>query len=174
MELGGLGAIIIQDSAGSGKAISTNKELLKKHSLLASIKMPVDLFQPMAGVQTSIYIFEAHKPHDFDKTVKFIDFRSDGYKRTSRALQEIDEPSKRYADIIKLYKAGKSAKLEAAWDVDDIYVENFITQSGSDWNFDQHKKIDTKPTFDDFRNTVADYLSSEVEQLIKHDDSLGK
>ncbi|CAK2745039.1 type I restriction enzyme M protein [Vibrio crassostreae] len=174
MEKGGLGAIIIQDSAGSGKAISTNKELLKKHSLLASIKMPVDLFQPMAGVQTSIYIFEAHLPHDFDKTVKFIDFRSDGYKRTSRALQELDEPSKRYADLIKLYKAGKNAKLEAAWNVDDIYVESFITQSGSDWNFDQHKKIETKPTFDDFRNTVAGYLAWEVEQLIKSDDSLGK
>ena len=28
--------------------------------------MPGDLFQPMAGVQTSIYVFEA-KPHDFEK-----------------------------------------------------------------------------------------------------------
>nr|PRJ70824.1 Restriction enzyme BgcI subunit alpha [Haemophilus influenzae] len=54
MEKGGLGAIIIQDSAGSGKAVSTNQKILKKHSLLASIKMPTDLFQPMAGVQTSI------------------------------------------------------------------------------------------------------------------------
>ena len=106
--------------------------------------------------------------------MKFIDFRSDGYKRTSRALQELDEPSKRYADLIKLYKAGKSAKLEAAWNMDDIYVESFITQSGSDWNFDQHKKIETKPTFDDFRKTVAGYLAWEVEQLIKSDDSLGK
>lgn len=87
MEKGGLGAIIIQDSAGSGKAVKVNQAMLKKHTLAASIKMPTDLFQPMAGVQTSIYIFEAHKPHDFQKIVKFIDFRNDGYKRTSRALQ---------------------------------------------------------------------------------------
>lgn len=86
MEKGGLGAIIIQDSAGSGKAVKTNQAILKKHTVIASIKMPVDLFQPMAGVQTSVYIFEAHKPHDLDKTVKFIDFRNDGYKRTSRAI----------------------------------------------------------------------------------------
>ncbi len=105
MEMGGLAAIIIQDSAGSGKAIETNKKILKNHTLIASIKMPTDLFQPMAGVQTSIYIVEAHTPHDFEKTVKFIDFRNDGYKRTSRSLQEIDEPTKRYADIIKIYKA---------------------------------------------------------------------
>ena len=111
MEKGGLGAIIIQDSAGSGKAVKTNQAMLKKHTLVASIKMPVDLFQPMAGVQSSIYIFEAHKPHDFEKTVQFIDFRNDGYKRTSRALQEIDEPAKRYADIIKIYKGGKNARI---------------------------------------------------------------
>jgi type I restriction-modification system DNA methylase subunit len=167
MEKGGLGAIIIQDSAGSGKAVKTNQAILKKHTLIASIKMPVDLFQPMAGVQTSIYIFEAHKPHDIEKTVKFIDFRNDGYKRTSRAIQEINEPTKRYADIIKIYKAGKSAKVEADWKLNEVYIEDFITKSGADWNFDQHKTINTKPTFDDFRKTVADYLAWEVDQLLK-------
>jgi type I restriction enzyme M protein len=174
MEKGGLGAIIIQDSAGSGKATRTNQLILKKHTLKASIKMPTDLFQPMAGVQTSIYIFEAGKPHDFEQTVKFIDFRNDGYKRTSRALQEIDKPALRYADVIKIYKAGNKAQVEAGWSLDEIYVEDFITKNGADWNFDQHKRIDTKPTFDDFRKTVADYLAWEVEQLIKGDASLGK
>lgn len=96
----GLGAIIIQDSAGSGKAVLSNQHILKHHTLLASIKMPVDLFVPVAGVQTSIYIFQAGKPHDFGKTVKFIDFRNDGYKRTKRGLQEIDNPSQRYDDIV--------------------------------------------------------------------------
>lgn len=120
MQKAGLGAIIIQDSAGSGKAIKTNKDILKKHTLKASIKMPTDLFQPMAGVQTSIYVFEAKKPHDFEQPVKFIDFRNDGYKRTSRALQEIDEPTKRYADIVKIYKGGKNAKLETTWSLDGV------------------------------------------------------
>lgn len=175
MEKGGLGAIIIQDSAGSGKAVRTNQVMLQKHTLLASIKMPTDLFQPMAGVQTSIYVFEAHTPHDFEKTVKFIDFRNDGYKRTTRALQEIDDPTKRYADIVKIYKAGKNAKVEATWDLGIIYVEDFITKSGADWNFDQHKTIDTKPTLNDFRKTVADYLAWEVDQLLKREDcTLGK
>ncbi len=136
--------------------------------------MPTDLFQPMAGVQTSVYIFQAHTPHDFDKTVKFIDFRNDGYKRTSRALQEIDEPSTRYADVIKLYKAGNAAKLEAKWQLSEVYVEDFINKLGADWNFDQHKKIDTLPTFNDFRKTVADYLAWEVDQLLKQDNGLGK
>jgi protein-L-isoaspartate O-methyltransferase len=53
MEKGGYGAIIIQDSAGGGQAVKSNQAMLKKHTLKASIKMPMDLFQPMAGVQTS-------------------------------------------------------------------------------------------------------------------------
>lgn len=177
MEKGGLGAIIIQDSAGSGKAVSTNQKILKKHSLLASIKMPTDLFQPMAGVQTSIYIFEAHKPHDIDNIVKFIDFSNDGYKRTERSLSEIDHPVERYADMLKIYKAGKNAKVTPdLWNLADIYVEDFITLEGNDWNFTQHKKIDTKPTLADFKKTVADYLAWEVSKILVkgEDNSLGK
>lgn len=178
MEKGGLAAIIIQDSAGSGKAIKTNQAMLKKHTLKASIKMPTDLFQPMAGVQTSIYILEAHKPHDYEQTVKFVDFRNDGYKRTSRALQEVDEPTKRYADILKIYKAGKSAKVEATWNLNKVFVEDFITTSGADWNFDQHKIVDSKPTLQDFKKTIGDYLAWEVSNILKQqntqNDNLGK
>jgi type I restriction-modification system DNA methylase subunit len=133
--------------------------------------MPGDLFQPMAGVQTSIYIFEAHKPHHKDQTVKFIDFRNDGYKRTSRGIQEIDAPTKRYSDIIKICKAGLKARVEANWTLCEVYVEDFISDSGADWNFDQHKTVNTSPTFDDFRKTVADYLAWEVDQLLKMETS---
>lgn len=175
MEKGGFGAIIIQDSAGSGKAVSSNQKILKNHTLLASIKMPVDLFIPMAGVQTSIYIFEAKKPHDYEKTVKFIDFRNDGYKRTKRGLQDIDNPTQRYQDIIKIYKAGKSAQVDKSlWNLDDIYVEDFIDDSGADWNFDQHKKIDTTPTIEDFKKTVSDFLAWEVSNILKGENQLPK
>lgn len=166
-----LGAIIIQDSAGSGKAINTNKQILAKHTLKASIKMPNDLFQPMASVQTSIYIFEAGVPHDFNKSVKFIDFRNDGYKRTERNLQEVDNPTLRYNDIVEIYKNGKASSkfLQCKWNLDEIYIEDFITPSGADWNFDQHKKIDSKPTLEDFKKCVSDYLAWEVANVLKKD-----
>ena len=168
MDKGGVAAIIIQDSAGSGKAVKTNKSILRKHTLVASIKMPTDLFQPMAWVQTSIYVVKVGVSHDFVVPVKFIDFRNDGYKRTLRALQEIDNPVGRYEDIVKIYKAWKNAKdLNAEWDLDKIYVEEVIDNSGADWNFDKHMKIDTVPTIEDFKKTVADYLSFEVNQILK-------
>lgn len=180
MKQGGLGAIIIQDSAGSGKAINTAKNILSKHTLLASIKMPIDLFDPMASVQTSIYIFEAHTPHDFDKTVKFIDFSNDGYKRTKRSLIETDSPAQRYQDIIKIYKAGDKAKVdEKLWNLKECYVEDFIDDSGKDWNFNQHQVIDITPTLEDFKKTVSDYLTWEVSQILQNqsqgeDEKLGK
>ena len=177
MEKGGLGAIIIQDSAGSGKAIKTAQNILKKHTLLASIKMPVDLFIPMAGVQTSIYIFKAHEAHDYGQIVKFIDFRNDGYKRAKRGISEVDNPTQRYQDVIKIYKAGKRADIDKTlWSLEECYIEDFVTDKGNDWNFEQHQEIDTKPTVEDFKKTVADYLAWEVEQVLinKGEDNIKK
>ena len=177
MQKHGLGAIIIQDSAGNGQATPITQSILTKHTLKASIKMPIDLFQPMAGVQTSIYIFEAKIPHDFEKPVKFIDFRNDGYKRTKRSLQEVDKPAQRYKDILKIYKQGLNAKLdnsvyEKPINLSEVYVEDFISESGADWNFDQHKKIDTTPTLQDFKKCVSEYLAWEVSNVLKNQNSM--
>ena len=51
----GYAAIIIQNSAGNGKAKYLNKKILAKNTLLASIKMPIDLFVGKSSVQTNIY-----------------------------------------------------------------------------------------------------------------------
>jgi len=173
MQKNGLAAIIVQDSAGSGKAAAINKQILKSHTLKASIKMPGDLFQPNAGVQTSIYVLQAGVPHDFDQTVKFIDFRNDGYKRTGRGLIEVDRPTERYESIIKVYKAGNKAVLleknEDLWDLDSIFVEAQIAESGTDWNFEQHQVVDTIPTEVDFSLTVSEYMSWEISRILKQD-----
>lgn len=159
MEKGGLLAIIIQDSAGTGKAINTNKKILENNTLLASIKMPGDLFQPSAGVQTSIYILKAGYPHDVKNKVKFIDFSDDGYKRTGRGLRKIGNPDKKYHDILDVYKYGDNTK---GIDI----VEDVITLSGKDWNYDQHRIIDTTPTEDDFLKTVGDFLQFEISSSL--------
>lgn len=74
----GYAAIIIQNSAGSGKATEYNKQILKHSTLLASIKMPIDLFIGKSSVQTNIYVFRVGETHQKDDTVKFIDFSVDG------------------------------------------------------------------------------------------------
>ena len=108
--------------------------------------------------------------------MKFIDFRNDGYKRTKRGLQEIDNPTIRYRDIIKIYKAGKNAKIDKdLWDIDKVYIEDFILDSGDDWNFEQHIKNDIIPEVDDFKKVVSDYLEWKVNNLLKKEGNcLGK
>lgn len=59
----GYAAIIIQNSAGNGKAIEYNKSILTHSTLLASIKMPIDLFIGKSSVQTNIYVFRVGEAH---------------------------------------------------------------------------------------------------------------
>lgn len=176
MQIGGKAAIIIQDSAGSGKALESCTAILKTNQLLASIKMPVDLFMPMAGVQTSIYIIEhTGKPHNTKKKVRFIDFRNDGYKRSKKKLYATDKPEQRYKDIVDIYMNGADADVDPKlWNLKEQVVLSPIGDTGDDWNFDKHQLIDTKPTLEDFKKTVSDYLAWEVSNILKNTNSLGK
>ena len=155
----GIGAVIIQDSAGSGKGISTAKKILEKHTMLGSIKMPGDLFIPNAKVQTSIYIFKAGTPHDFKKDVTFIDFRRDGYRRTKRIVSETGNPQRLYADVVKAFINGKSYP-----DID--VIRDVITESGNDWNYDSHKQFDSRPRIEDFDFEINSHLSLEIKKLL--------
>ena len=80
----GYAAVIIQGSAGSGKAADYNRRILTHSTLLASIKMPIDLFLGKASVQTYIYVFRVGEAHHSDDVVRFIDFTEDGYARSNR------------------------------------------------------------------------------------------
>lgn len=175
----GYAAIIIQNSAGSGKATDYNKRILKHSTLLASIKMPIDLFIGKSSVQTNVYVFRVGEAHQKDDTVKFIDFSVDGYTRTNRKkascnLRDTDHAKERYAELVNLVRFGKS-KLN--YYTEKEYYEGKINpENGADWN--QTAPIDTRPTLDDFKKTVSDYLAWEVSNLLKNqsmeDDRLGK
>ena len=175
----GYAAIIIQNSAGSGKAVEYNRKILRHSTLLASIKMPIDLFIGKSSVQTNIYVFRIGEAHQKDDVVKFIDFSNDGYTRTNRKkasnnLKDTDHAKERYRELVDLVRFGKS-KLN--YYTEKEYYEGYIDpENGADWN--QSAPVDTKPTLDDFKKTVSDYLAWEVSNLLKNrnteDDRLGK
>ena len=175
----GYAAIIIQNSAGSGKATTYNRNILKHNTLLASIKMPIDLFVGKSSVQTYIYVFRVGEAHQKDDIVKFIDFSNDGYTRTNRRkascnLYDSDRASERYQEIVDLVRFGKS-KLNIFTEK-EYYEDTIDPENGADWN--RTAPVDTKPTLDDFKKTVSDYLAWEVSNLLKNqkreDDCLGK
>ena len=175
----GYAAIIIQNSAGSGKATEYNKSILEHSTLLASIRMPVDLFIGKSSVQTNVYVFRVGEAHQKDDVVKFIDFANDGYtrsnrKKASKNLFDTDRAKERYQEVVDLVRFGKS-KL-SIFTEKEYYEGHIDPQSGNDWN--QTAPIDTKPTLDDFKKTVSDYLAWEVSALLKNqrneDERLGK
>ncbi len=175
----GYAAIIIQNSAGSGKAKEFNQKILEKHTLLASIKMPIDIFIGKSSVQTNIYVFKVNERHHKDEMVKFMDFSNDGYTRTNRKksscnLKDTNSAKERYNELVNLVRFGKS-KLNIFTDKE--YYENTIDpKSGADWN--QLAPIDSKPALQDFKKTVSDYLAWEVSSILKQqvleDNTLGK
>lgn len=175
----GYAAIIIQNSAGSGKAIEYNKRILKHSTLLASIKMPIDLFIGKSSVQTSVYVFRVGEAHQKDDAVKFIDFSNDGYARSNRKkssnnLKDTDHAKERYQEIVDLVRFGKG-KL-CLFTEREYYEGTIDPENGADWN--QTAPIDTKPALEDFKKTVSDYLAWEVSNLLKNqnweDERLGK
>lgn len=175
----GYASIIIQNSAGSGKAVDYNKKILEKNTLLASIKMPIDLFIGKSSVQTNIYVFRVGEPHQKDDIVKFIDFSNDGYTRTNRKkasnnLRDTDRAKERYQEIVELVRYGKS-KLNIFTEK-EYYEGTIDPENGADWN--QSAPIDTRPKLEDFKKTVSDYLAWEVSNILKgqnkDNDILGK
>lgn len=169
----GYAAVLIQENAGAGQGGDYTKRLLKNNTLIASIHMPDKLFSGKASVQTAIYIFQVNEPHDPDKLVKFIDFTNDGYSRQNRKkstqevnLRDTDHATDRYAEVEAIV-LGKKPKTSYYTKENGLYIEDTISLDGNDWTFAQHKVIDTVPTIDDFKKTVANYLSWKVGTLMR-------
>jgi hypothetical protein len=175
----GYAAIIIQNSAGSGRAIEYNKRILKKNTLLASVKMPVDIFIGKSSVQTNIYVFKVNEKHHKDDLVKFIDFSNDGYTRSNRKkasnnLKDTDCAKERYEELVNLVRFGKN-KL-SIFTEKEYYEDTIDPNNGADWN--KSVPVDAKPTIQDFKKTVSQYLAWEVSNMLKQQNkenqSLGK
>ena len=177
----GYAAIIIQNSAGSGKAVEYNKRILQHSTLLASIKMPADLFIGKSNVQTNIYVFRVGEEHKSDDIVRFINFSDDGYTRSNRRkasvnLRDTGHARLKYQELVNVVRVGCSALHHIK--PEDFYEGHIDPKSGADWN--QSAPINTRPDLNDFRNTVTDYMAWEVVNIVryhpektdKRDDSL--
>lgn len=169
----GYACILIQENAGSGQGQPYTKRILQNSTLLASIHMPSDLFGGKSSVQAAIYLFKVSRPHEADDVVTFIDMSEDGYTRQNRKksnssvnLRDTDHAIDRYAEIEAIL-LGKMPKTHYYTVENGKVIKDTISLSGEDWCFSQHKKIDTRPTEEDFRRTVAEYLSWKVGLIIR-------
>lgn len=169
----GYGAVLIQENAGSGQGDVYAKRILKKNTLVASIHMPADLFNGKSSVQTAIYLFQVNRPHEIDDVVTFIDFSEDGYTRQNRKkstqkvnLRNTDHALERYDEVAAIC-LGKMPKTNYYTETNGLVIRDTISLNGDDWAFNQHKKVDTTPTEEDFKKTIADYLAWKMSAILK-------
>ena len=167
----GYAAILIQESAGAGQGDGYTERILRNNTLIASIKMPKELFIGKSNVKTAIYVFKVGTPHDKKRLVKFIDMSNDGYSRQDRKnpaknLQDTDHAVERYDEVVD-HVLGNKPQTNFYTRENGLHVEDTITMRGDDWTYDQHKKIDTILTESDFRKTVADYLAWKVAAIMR-------
>lgn len=168
MKAGGRGVIIIQENAGAGQGGTWTKRILTHSSLIASIKMPGDLFIGKAGVQTAIYIFETGKPHNPEKLVKFVDFSNDGYVRSNRKKSSQETNLRDDGTVkarLKELEAIVNDKKRETKHLD--VITDTITLEGNDWTYAQHKVVDTKASENDFVYSIGDFLDFQVGQMLK-------
>ena len=168
MMIRGYAAVLIQSSSGSGKAIEFNRRILANHTLIASIKMPLDIFMGKASVHTHIYVFKSHEPHHKDDMVKFIDFTHDGYarshrKKSSNNVRDIDHAKDRYEEVVQLVRFGNRKRSLLT---EREYFEGTVDpNSGEDWNQTAPRKI--VPDYQDCAKVIHDYLVWEVGKVVK-------
>ena len=169
----GYASIIIQNSAGSGKATDINKRILERNTLLASIKMPIDIFIGKSSVQTHIYVFKVGEKNHKDDLVKFIDFSNDGYARTNRKkasnnLKDLGDAKERYNELVNLVRFGAS-KL-SIYNKKQYFEGNIDPNSGEDWN--QLFPVELKPSLNDFIIKGSEHISWKINNLLDKTENL--
>lgn len=176
----GYACILIQDSAGNGQGLPYTKRILEHNTLEESIKMPAGLFGNKASVSVYIFLFKVNRSHEEDDVVTFIDFSEDGYSRQNRKkstqdvnLRNTDHAEERYDEVLA-HVLGKKPKTQYYTESNGKIIKDCITLKGDDWLFAQHQVIDTTPTEDDFRKTVANYLSWKVSAIMSNTYEVNK
>lgn len=168
MKKGGLLAALVPQSTMTGKTTDEKKfkkAILEKHSLEAVITLNPQTFAGQrAGVQPVIAIFKAGIPHHPESSVKFIDFRDDGYVLKKHVGLVADETTKQKRDNLLKVILHNARQLDNESIRTKYMVESPITYE-DEWLHSFFYFNDEIPTEEDFAKTIADYLTFEVNMI---------
>lgn len=156
----GRAAVIVPQSSFTGKTKDEQKikdEILKKHTLEGVITLNKNTFYGV-GTNPCIAIFTTHNPHPKNKICKFINFENDGYI-VSKHIGLIDDGS---------HKDKKQHLLDVWFSKNEAptsFCVETTVESTDEWLHSFYYFNDEIPTEDDFKNTIADYLTFEVNMI---------
>lgn len=127
----GIGIAIVPISSAGNKFKSIRTEIMKKHTLLACMSMPNELFTDNnICVKSCIMVFQAHVPHTLNDSVLFCNWTDDGFEKVPYSGR-IDKG--KWEDIHALWLnsmsdivSGISVRKKMVNISDECSVENYI------------------------------------------------
>ncbi|OOZ37187.1 HsdM family class I SAM-dependent methyltransferase [Solemya velesiana gill symbiont] len=163
LNTGGRMAAIVPQSAMVGKTKEDKERksrILKENTLDAVITLNGATFADSGvGVHPVIVLFTAGRKHPEDAMVKFVNFQNDGYKvQMHRGLTDDGTAASRRKHLLQVLRG------------DVIEDTRFIVRSeviaADEWQHSYFYFNDQPPAYDDFMETVADYLSWQVDMHV--------
>ncbi|OFL47472.1 restriction endonuclease [Nosocomiicoccus sp. HMSC067E10] len=158
---GGKGIAIVPQSTAVGvnkDAREIKADILKRHTLEGVITLQNDTFYGV-GVNACIMVFTAGIPHEFSHEAKFIDFKDDGYKVAKHiGLIETNEAQDKKEKLLNVWRD----ELEAP---NEFCVKSKVKPE-DEWLHSFYYFDDRPPTEDDFKKSVNDYLSFQLDMVL--------
>ena len=163
LEKGGTGIAIVPVSCVTSFN-QHKKNLLKKHTLLASMSMPLELFYPV-GTVTCILVFKAKKPHH-ESGIKtwFGYWRNDGFHKVKN-VGRVDRDGKWAAIRDSWVEAYKNREVHAG-----LSVTQAVTPE-DEWVAEAYLETDyTQLTQASFERRVLDYALFKMRSVTGFDE----
>jgi len=153
-------AIMIAPLSSYFKDQDFREQILKKHTLKYIINMPSELFEPNASTHTAITVFEANKPHDYNKDVIMYNLKDDGF---------VLSKSKGRTNLYNKWDDIKADLLKKLNDptpyVDNIDLVKTAIKSGDEWLIQAHSQTDySNLNEDDFLRSIKENMAFQVKK----------
>lgn len=160
LTIGSKCAVIIPQSSVTGKTTieqNLKANILKHHTLEGVITLNKDTFYGI-GVMPCIAVFTSGKPHKTNHLCKFINFEDDGFK-VAPHVGLVETPLAK----------DKRQHLLDVWfdriDVDTKFCVKTTIEDTDEWLHSFYYFNDEIPTEADFYDTIADYITFEINSI---------
>lgn len=153
-------AVIVPQSSVTGKTTdekNIKRNILKKHTLEGVITLNKNTFYGV-GTNPCIAVFTVGIPHHKNKVCKFINFENDGFEVAKHiGLVETASAKDKKQHLLDVWfdRIEPETKfcVKTTIEVDDEWLHSFYYFN------------DEIPSKEDFKNTIADYITFEVNMI---------
>ncbi|MBQ9072166.1 MAG: N-6 DNA methylase [Bacilli bacterium] len=166
----GRAGIIVPDGIvfQSGKAYKQLRQEMIKNSLYAVISMPSGIFNPYAGVKTSILLLDK-KLSKNKKDILFVEMKNDGFSLTSQRTPIKGSEIEGIINCVNSYKDNKEISFENAFVVD----KELLLNGDYSLKLTDYKKVEIEKTIAEAPEVIIERLKLLNKEYLTLLEQLG-